>query len=45
MSWADPAQGPEYLLIPRQHKPGVPLDMISYHFHSERAPDATADVQ
>jgi hypothetical protein len=51
MIWVDPAQRPEYFLYfqyfqnPRHHKPGIPLDMISYRFCSERAPDATPDVQ
>jgi hypothetical protein len=29
----------QYFLNPRNHKPGVPLDMISYHFYGEPSPD------
>jgi hypothetical protein len=33
-----------YFLNPRNHKPGVPLDMISYHFYAVPAPDETPEV-
>ena len=37
MSLAEPSSRPEffeYFLDPRNHKPGVPLDYISYHFYA-----------
>ena len=33
-----------YFLNPRNHKPGIPLDMISYHFYAVPAPDETPEV-
>ena len=33
----------EYFLNPANHKPGIPLDMISYHFYASPAPDETLD--
>lgn len=44
----DPVVQPEYFqyfLNPQNHKAGIPLDMISYHFYSDTAPDATPSVQ
>ena len=44
ISLAYPAKQPrffEYFLDPRNHKPGVPLDMISYHFYAQPPPDQT----
>jgi len=35
----------EYFLDPRNHKPGVPLDFISYHFYAVPTPDETPDVE
>ena len=35
----------EYFLNPKNHKPGVPLDMISYHFYAVPQPDETMDIQ
>ncbi|HEX4164050.1 MAG TPA: glycosyl hydrolase family 39 [Bryobacteraceae bacterium] len=35
----------EHFLNSRSHKPGIPLDMISYHFYASPAPDETPDVQ
>ncbi len=35
----------EYFLNPKNHKPGIPLDMISYHFYAAPAPDETPQVQ
>jgi hypothetical protein len=29
----------EYFLNPKNHKPGIPLDMISYHFYAQPAAD------
>lgn len=48
VSLAWPAQKPdffEYFLNPKNHKPGIPLDYISYHFYAVPAPDHTPDVQ
>ncbi len=35
----------EYFLNPRHHQPGVPLDMISYHFYATPTPDQSPEVQ
>ncbi len=35
----------EYFLNPKNHKPGIPLDMISYHFYATPTPDQTPEVQ
>ncbi|MBV9264731.1 MAG: glycosyl hydrolase family 39 [Acidobacteriaceae bacterium] len=35
----------EYFLNPRNHKPGIPLDMISYHFYAVPEPDETPEIQ
>jgi Glycosyl hydrolases family 39 len=43
-----PSQNPrmfEYFLNPRNHRPGIPLDMISYHFYAVPAPDEPPQVQ
>ncbi len=48
LSLAMPGREPryfEYFLNPENHKPGVPLDMISYHFYAVPAPDETFDTQ
>jgi hypothetical protein len=45
---AAPGQNPrmfEYFLNPKNHKPGVPLDMISYHFYAVPTPDQTPEIQ
>jgi hypothetical protein len=35
----------EYFLDPKNHKPGIPLDAISYHFYAQEiAPDETPEV-
>ena len=42
VSLAYPAKQPrffEYFLNPKNHKPGIPLDMISYHFYAQPAGD------
>lgn len=47
ISLAYPAKQPrffEYFLNPKNHKPGIPLDMISYHFYAQPAPDQTPDT-
>jgi hypothetical protein len=35
----------EYFLNPRNHRKGVPLDYVSYHFYAVPAPDETPEVQ
>ena len=35
----------EYFLNPKNHKPGIPLDFISYHFYAVPTPDQTPEVQ
>lgn len=35
----------EYFLNPRNHKPGIPLDMISYHFYAIPSIDESLDVK
>ena len=45
---AAPSDNPrmfEYFLDPSHHKPGIPLDMISYHFYAAPTPDEGPDVQ
>jgi hypothetical protein len=47
-SLAYPARGAEffeYFLNPRNHKPGIPLEWISYHFYAVPAPDESPEVQ
>lgn len=34
----------EYFLNPNNHKPGVPLDMISYHFYAQPSADEDPDA-
>jgi len=33
----------EYFLNPANHKPGIPLDIISYHFYASPSPSQTID--
>ena len=35
----------EYFLDHKNHKPGVPLDFVSYHFYATAAPDETPEVE
>ena len=35
----------EYFLNPRNHQPGIPLDMISYHFYAVPDRDESMEVQ
>lgn len=35
----------EYFLNPKNHKPGIPLDMISYHFYASPGADQSPEVQ
>jgi len=34
----------EHFLNPRNHKPGIPLDMISYHFYASPTADQTPEI-
>jgi Glycosyl hydrolases family 39 len=46
MALAAPNSNPhffEYFLNPANHKPGIPLDYISYHFYASPAPEETLD--
>jgi hypothetical protein len=48
LSLALPGRNPRYFehfLDPQNHRPGVPLDMISYHFYAMPAADESPDVQ
>ena len=48
LALAMPSDNPgifEYFLNPRNHRPGVPVDMISYHFYASPTPDQTPDIQ
>jgi hypothetical protein len=49
MALAQPSSVPdyfEYFLNPKNHKPGIPIDYISYHFYATPSPDETiADWQ
>jgi hypothetical protein len=45
---AIPSRSPEffeYFLNPKNHKPGIPLDFISYHFYAIPTPDQTPEIQ
>lgn len=47
ISLAYPAGNPEffeYFLNPKNHRPGIPLDMISYHFYATPTRDQTPDI-
>jgi len=48
LALAEPSQNPrmfEYFLDKSHHAPGIPLDMISYHFYAVPAADETPEVQ
>ncbi|HME00219.1 MAG TPA: glycosyl hydrolase family 39 [Terriglobia bacterium] len=48
LALAAPSQAPgffEYFLNPQHHQPGIPLDMISYHFYATPGPDQSPEVQ
>jgi hypothetical protein len=48
LALAEPSGNPgmfEYFLNPKNHQPGIPLDMISYHFYAVPTADQTPDVQ
>jgi hypothetical protein len=47
LALASPSSEPEhfeYFLNPKNHKAGIPLDMISYHFYAVPSPDETVDA-
>jgi hypothetical protein len=48
MALAAPSSAPqffEHFLNPKKHKPGIPLDMISYHFYASPGADQSPEVQ
>ncbi len=48
LALAMPSDNPrmfEYFLNPKHHKPGIPLDMISYHFYASPSADQTPNIQ
>jgi len=48
LALAAPSQAPgffEYFLNARHHQPGIPLDMISYHFYATPGADQSPEVQ
>ena len=48
LALALPSQSPEYFhyfLDPKNHKPGIPVDMFSYHFYCTPEADESPDVQ
>jgi len=48
ISLAYPSGNPrmfEYFLDRKNHKPGIPLDMISYHFYASPTADQTPEIQ
>jgi len=48
MSLAEPSNNPaffEYFLDSRNHKPGIPIDVISYHFYAVPTADQTPSIQ
>ena len=47
LALAEPSSNPrmfEYFLNPKNHQPGIPLDMISYHFYATPTDDQTPQV-
>jgi len=48
LALAAPSREPdyfEYFLNHAHHKPGIPLDMITYHFYATPSADQTAEIQ
>ena len=48
LALAAPSRGPEYFeyfLNHAHHKPGIPLDMITYHFYATPGADQSSEVQ
>ncbi|MFZ0304657.1 MAG: glycosyl hydrolase family 39 [Terracidiphilus sp.] len=47
LAMADPGAAPqmfEYFLDPRHHRPGIPIDMISYHFYASPSAGENEDT-
>jgi hypothetical protein len=47
LALASPSTEPryfEYFLDPKNHRPGTPLDMISYHFYAVPSPDENVEI-
>ena len=47
LALADPLHGPQYLqyfLDPKHHKPGIPIDMVSYHYYYSPDSDETPET-
>jgi hypothetical protein len=47
MALSDPVGGPQffqYFLDPKHHQPGIPIDMISYHFYTMPDADETPET-
>ena len=47
LALSDPVGGPQYFqyyLDPKHHKPGIPIDMISYHFYTMPDADETPET-
>ncbi|HXX21604.1 MAG TPA: glycosyl hydrolase family 39 [Terriglobia bacterium] len=47
LALADPLHGPDYFtyfLDPKHHKPGIPIDMISYHYYYTQDSDETPET-
>lgn len=48
LALADPSREPkmfDYFLNPKNHKPGIPIDFISYHFYASPTPGQSPEVQ
>jgi hypothetical protein len=48
LALAAPSRAPnwfEYFLDHRHHKPGIPLDMVTYHFYASPSADQSPEVQ
>ena len=48
LALAGPGSAAEYIhtfLDPKKHKPGIPLDMFSYHFYAQSDPDESEEMQ
>ena len=48
LALAAPSDNPayvEYFLNPKNHKPGIPIDFISYHFYASPTADQTPEIQ
>jgi len=44
LAYEDKPEWFEYFLNPKNHQPGIPLDMISYHFYAIGAIDQNIDI-